>query len=48
MPFWPLLLMAGKQFINNTSGSTIKLITGLFEQLVQNQAKSLFCPTSSK
>ena len=41
MLFWQLFLMVNKQFVNNTSGSGMKLITWLFEQLAQNQAKAL-------
>jgi hypothetical protein len=30
VPFWPPFLMAGEQFIENTSSTRIKLITRLF------------------
>jgi hypothetical protein len=38
MPFWPPFLMAGKQFVKNTSSGRIKLTTPLFYRFTLNPA----------
>ena len=41
MPFWPPFLTAGERFVENTSSSTIKLITRLFQRFILIQSKAL-------
>ncbi len=40
MPFWPPFLTVGKQFVENTSSSRIKLTTPLFYCFTLNLAKA--------
>ena len=40
MPFWPPFLMAGEQFVENTSSCGIKLIAMLFYQIKQKRAQA--------